>query len=83
MTRQGHSKLSLEGRETGILVPGVYDVGQPNAGSPNTTVVTVAGGGLQSYWTDYRNYQIGDPFTLSLISSSLEVFPCHIILQRF
>ncbi|MEO7047858.1 MAG: hypothetical protein ABI091_21345, partial [Ferruginibacter sp.] len=25
MTRQGLSKLSLEGRETGILVPGVYD----------------------------------------------------------
>jgi hypothetical protein len=23
----------------------------------------VAGNGLQSYWTDYRNYQIGDPFT--------------------
>ena len=63
MTRQGHSKLSLEGRETGILVPGVYDAGLPNAGSPNTTVVTVAGGGLQGYWADYRNFQIGDPFT--------------------
>ena len=25
MTRQGHSKLSLEGRETGLIVPGVYD----------------------------------------------------------
>ena len=23
----------------------------------------VTGNGLQSYWTDYRNYQIGDPFT--------------------
>jgi len=63
MTRQGHSKLSLDGRETGILVPGVYDVGQPNAGSPNTTVITAAGNGLQGYWTDYRNFQIGDPFT--------------------
>jgi TonB-linked SusC/RagA family outer membrane protein len=59
MTRQGHSKLSLEGRETGILVPGVYE----SSGLPNTTVITAAGNGLQSYWTDYRNYQIGDPFT--------------------
>jgi hypothetical protein len=63
MTRQGHSKLSLQGRETGILVPGVYDAGLPNAGATNTTVITVAGGGLQGYWTDHRNYQIGDPFT--------------------
>ncbi|MES2775659.1 MAG: SusC/RagA family TonB-linked outer membrane protein [Bacteroidota bacterium] len=63
MTRQGHSKLSLQGRESGILVPAVYDAGVPNAGSPNTTTITVAGGGLQGYWTDYRNYQIGDPFT--------------------
>ncbi|HZI53132.1 MAG TPA: SusC/RagA family TonB-linked outer membrane protein [Chitinophagaceae bacterium] len=63
MTRQGHSKLSLEGREGGILVPGVYDAGLPNAGLPNTTRVMVTGNGLQSYWADYRNYQIGDPFT--------------------
>ncbi len=59
MTRQGHSKLSLEGRETGLIVPGVYE----SSGLPNTTVITVAGNNLQSYWTDYRNYQIGDPFT--------------------
>jgi TonB-linked SusC/RagA family outer membrane protein len=63
MTRQGHSKLSLEGREGGFIFPGVYDDGLPNAGMPNTTVITAAGNGLQSYWTDYRNYQIGDPFT--------------------
>jgi len=64
MTRQGHSKLSLEGRETGILVPGVYDVGQPNAGMPNTVVLSpTTGNGLQNYWADYRNNQIGDPFT--------------------
>lgn len=63
MTRQGHSKLSLEGRETGILVPGVIDVGFPNAGSPNTVVLTAANGGLANYWADYRNNQIGDPFT--------------------
>ena len=58
MTRQGHSKLSLEGREGGILVPGVYDAGLPNAGMPNTTRIMVTGNGLQSYWTDYRNYQM-------------------------
>lgn len=63
MTRQGHSKLSLEGREDGILVQGVYDAGLPNAGSPNTTRIFATGNGLQNYWTDYRNYQIGDPFT--------------------
>ncbi|MEO5944083.1 MAG: hypothetical protein ABIP30_14250, partial [Ferruginibacter sp.] len=63
MTRQGLSKLSLQDRETGIIVPGVYDDGLPNAGQPNTTVITAAGNGLQSYWSDYRNYQIGDPFT--------------------
>jgi TonB-linked SusC/RagA family outer membrane protein len=59
MTRQGLSTLSLEGRETGIIVPGVYE----SSGLPNTTAITVAGNGLQSYWADYRNYQIGDPFT--------------------
>lgn len=59
MTRQGLSKLSLEGREGGLLVPGVYE----SNGQPNTTKVTAAGNGLQSYWTDFRNYQIGDPFT--------------------
>ncbi len=59
MTRQGLSTLSLEGRETGILVPGVYE----SSGLPNTTTVTVAANGLQNYWADYRNYQIGDPFT--------------------
>jgi len=59
MTRQGHSKLSLEGREGGLLVPGVYE----SSGLPNTTRVMVTGNGLQGYWTDYRNMQIGDPFT--------------------
>ena len=59
MTRQGLSKLSLEGRETGLIVPGVYE----SSGLPNTTAITVAGNGLQSYWADYRNFQIGDPFT--------------------
>ena len=63
MTRQGHSKLSLEGRENGILIPGVYDAGLPNAGAPNTVLLTAANGGLQNYWADYRNNQIGAPFT--------------------
>ncbi|MGZ3940464.1 MAG: hypothetical protein ACXVBK_16955, partial [Flavisolibacter sp.] len=59
MTRQGLSKMSLQGREGGLIFPGVYE----SNGQPNTTAVTVANNGLQSYWTDYRNYQIGDPFT--------------------
>jgi TonB-linked SusC/RagA family outer membrane protein len=61
MTRQGLSKLSLEGRETGILLPGVYQ----NSGLPNTTTITATDpkSNLANYWADYRNYQIGDPFT--------------------
>jgi hypothetical protein len=59
MTRQGHTKLSLQGREGGLIFPGVYE----SSGLPNTTPVTVAGNGLQNYWADYRNFQIGDPFT--------------------
>lgn len=59
MTRQGHSKLSLQGRETGLIFPAVYE----SSGSPNTTAINAAGNGLQTFWTDYRNLQIGDPFT--------------------
>jgi TonB-linked SusC/RagA family outer membrane protein len=59
MTRQGHSKLSLEGREGGLVFPAVYE----SSGLPNTTAITVAGNGLQTFYTDYRNLQIGDPFT--------------------
>lgn len=59
MTRQGHSKLSLTGREGGYVFPGV----NVNTGLPNSVVITVAGNGLQNYWTGYRNDQIGDPFT--------------------
>jgi TonB-linked SusC/RagA family outer membrane protein len=58
MTRQGFSKLSLEGRkegENGVVFPGVYQ----STGQPNTTAVT----DLQSFYADYRNLQIGDPFT--------------------
>jgi len=60
MTRQGLSKLSLQGRETGLIVPGaVYE----SSGLPDTSAIMAAGNGLQSYWADYRNFQIGDPFT--------------------
>jgi TonB-linked SusC/RagA family outer membrane protein len=58
MTRQGMSKLSLEGRregENGLVFPGVYQ----STGLPNTTAVT----DLQTFYGDYRNLQIGDPFT--------------------
>ena len=58
MLRQGHSKLSLEGRregENGIVYPAVYE----NSGEANTSVVT----DLQGFYADYRNKQIGDPFT--------------------
>ncbi|HEX3164683.1 MAG TPA: SusC/RagA family TonB-linked outer membrane protein [Chitinophagaceae bacterium] len=59
MTRQGHSKLSLEGREGGLTFPAVY----ASSGLPNTSKITVAANGLQTFYTDYRNLQIGDPFT--------------------
>ena len=58
MLRQGHSKLSLEGRregENGLVFPAVYE----SSGEPNTTAVT----NLQSFYADYRNLQIGDPLT--------------------
>jgi TonB-linked SusC/RagA family outer membrane protein len=63
MTRQGMSDLSLEGRrvypdgsvEAGLVFPGVYK----SSGLPNTTAVT----DLQGFYSDYRNLQIGDPFT--------------------
>jgi len=63
MTRQGMSNLSLEGRrvyadgtvEAGLVFPGVYQ----SSGLPNTTAVT----DLQGFYADYRNLQIGDPFT--------------------
>ncbi|MEO6720326.1 MAG: SusC/RagA family TonB-linked outer membrane protein [Ferruginibacter sp.] len=56
LTRQGLSKLSLEGRregETGLTFPAFYQ-----SGAPNTSIVT----DLQGFYTDYRNLQIGDPF---------------------
>ena len=59
--RQGLSKASLVGRrdgETGINnsnFPAVYQ----GSGAPNTDPVT----DLQGFYADYRNLQIGDPFT--------------------
>jgi hypothetical protein len=64
LTRQGFSKLSLEGRregENGLVFPGVYDANPDPAVTdwqPNTTAVT----DLQAFYGDYRNLQIGDPF---------------------
>ena len=60
MTRQGHSKLSLEGREGGLIFPAVYQ----SSGLPNTSVITVSSTpvNLQGFYTEYRNAQIGDPF---------------------
>jgi TonB-linked SusC/RagA family outer membrane protein len=58
MTRQGLSELSLEGRrdgENGLVFPGIYK----SSGLPNTTAVVK----LQDFYGDYRNLQIGDPFT--------------------
>ncbi len=62
LTRQGFTLLSLEGRrplpdgtyEDGLIFPGVQA-----DGSPNTVKVT----DLQTFYGDYRNLQIGDPFT--------------------
>ena len=62
MTRQGHSKLSLLGRDTGYVFPGISDA----TGQPNQTKILVNGANnnnLQTLWTNYRNNQIGDPFT--------------------
>lgn len=56
MTRQGHTKMSLEGRENGLVIPGVYENGETN-----TSIIPVAN--LQQHYTDYRSLQIGDPFT--------------------
>jgi TonB-linked SusC/RagA family outer membrane protein len=60
MTRQGHSKLSLVGREDGLIFPGVYQ----SSGLPNTTKITVSSTpiNLQQFYTEYRNAQVGDPF---------------------
>ncbi len=50
--RQGHTKASLVGREGGVIFPAVYADGRPN-----TTAVDP-----QTFYTDYRNLQIADPF---------------------
>ncbi|PLK44039.1 SusC/RagA family TonB-linked outer membrane protein [Emticicia sp. TH156] len=50
--RQGHTKASLVGRNGGVVFPAVYANGEKN-----TTAVDP-----QSFYTDYRNAQIADPF---------------------
>jgi TonB-linked SusC/RagA family outer membrane protein len=55
--RQGESQASLVGRVGGVVFPGVYAPGTPNAGQPNTTAVDP-----QTFYTDYRTDQIADPF---------------------
>jgi len=59
MTRQGLSKLSLEGRregENGLIFPAVYK----STGLPNTSLIPISA--LQPWYANYRNLQIGDPF---------------------
>ncbi len=56
--RQGLSKASLVGRrdgENGVVFPGINQ----GTGKANTVAVT----DLQGFYADYRNLQIGDPFT--------------------
>ncbi len=51
-------------------------------GLPNTTVITVAGNGLQTLLYGLQKpIKLEILLRLSLISSSLEIFPYHIILQ--
>lgn len=57
LTRQGMTEFSLMGRmegENGIVFPGINE----GTGEANTVAVT----NLQSFYADYRNLQIGDPF---------------------
>ena len=58
LTRQGMTELSLNGRregENGVVFPGINE----DTGQPNTAAYT----NLQGFYGDYRNFQIGDPFT--------------------
>ena len=62
MTRQGHSKLSLEGREGGLYIPWglCKSPEQPNTYCDYCCRYYC---NLQQFYTEYRNAQIGDPFT--------------------
>ena len=52
------------------------------SGLPNTTAITVAGNGLQNFTGQItETIKLEILLRLSLISSSLEIFPWHIILQ--
>jgi len=50
--RQGNTQASLVGRDGGVIFPAVHA-----DGTPNTTAVDP-----QTFYTDYRNTQIADPF---------------------
>ncbi len=50
--RQGHTKASLVGREGGVIFDGVYASGEKNTKAVDP----------QTFYTDYRNAQIVDPF---------------------
>ncbi|RZA01189.1 MAG: SusC/RagA family TonB-linked outer membrane protein [Sphingobacteriaceae bacterium] len=56
--RQGLTQLSLVGREGGVNFPAVVEV----AGSPGTYVPNTAFVNPATFYSDYRNTQIADPF---------------------
>ncbi|MEQ8413734.1 MAG: SusC/RagA family TonB-linked outer membrane protein [Imperialibacter sp.] len=62
-TRQGHSILSLEGREGGLVYPGVINTGTQENPVYVDNNITVPVSDLRAFYSDYRNLQIGDPFT--------------------
>lgn len=52
--RQGHTKASLVGRDGSVPIPSAVNV---NTGEPAT-----APADLQTYYTNWKNLQLGDPF---------------------
>ncbi len=63
-TRQGHSLLSLEGRDGGLVFPGVINTAAPGDEPVYVTnTIVVPESNLRAFYSDYRNLQIGDPFT--------------------
>jgi TonB-linked SusC/RagA family outer membrane protein len=59
--RQGLTQLSLVGREGGVNFPAVVEV----AGSPGTYVPNTAFVNPATFYSDYRNTQIADPFVFA------------------
>jgi TonB-linked SusC/RagA family outer membrane protein len=60
--RQGLTQFSLTGREGGVNFPGVINTGTASAPvyTPNSFFVNP-----QTFYTDYRNTQIADPFVFA------------------